>query len=158
MGIDIALISTIVSAATAASSVIGGIQQRNAAEEQADLAMQEAEDRARIEARQNIRQEQRQKLAFLKSGVSLMGTPTAVLTETRSLGDEDINAAITTGETRAKAYSNSGRQALLKGFANAGSTAIGSFADTDGFAGLGSFGSGSSGGVPIPKRKPARGY
>ena len=149
MGIEVALIAAGVSASTAATvatvatvasaagTVIGGLQQRGAAkaaakatsieaQRQADLVQEERELQARSEARQNIELEKRQKLAFIKSGVSFEGSPLLILAETERKGAENVEAILRSGRTqatgllaegalRSSQLKASGRQALISG-------------------------------------------
>ena len=132
-----ATISTVLTVASTASTIIGGIQQRGAAsaaakatsreaQRQADLRQQEREIQARSEARENIELEKRQKLAFIKSGVSLEGSPLLLLAETRRRGTENVEALLRSGRTeatgllaegalRSRQLKASGRQALIGG-------------------------------------------
>ena len=146
MGIGTAVLLQGLTALSAGASIIGGIQQSREAQKQAQRAQQETELQARAEARENIAFEKRQKLAFLKSGVSLEGSPLLVLAETRRRGSENVGAILETGRTRAKGVAASGRQALIGGFSQGLSTAAG------GFSGFG--GGTTAGGAPIPRRKP----
>lgn len=146
MGIEVAGIGlgTILSGVSAVSSIIGGFQQSREAEEQARLARADAEARARAEARDAIEFEGRQKLAFLKSGVALTGTPLAVLAETRSRGLENVRNVIDSGERTASSIRTRGRSALIGGLTEGIGTLAG---------GIGSI-SPSSPTPPIPPRKP----
>jgi len=164
MGIETALlIGTLVSAAGA---VVGGIQARGAAEQQAsdtraeatrqaNLRQQEREQQARAEARENIALEKRQKLSFLKSGVSLEGSPLLLLAETRRKGTENVAAILKTGQTEATSLlragtfqsnqlKSRGRQALIGGLTKGVGTAAGGFSGFSGFGGQISGGGGGS--------------
>lgn len=114
-------------AVAAGGQVLGGIQQSREANRQADIAQEEAELRARSEARQAIDFEKGQKLAFLKSGVALSGSPLLVLAETRTRGTQNVREILRGGETQAKSFRASGRQALLSGFTSGARTAAGGF-------------------------------
>ena len=149
MGIDpvsLALIGTLISAG---GSIIGGIQARGVAEQQASdtraeaqrqagLRQEEREQQARLEARENIQLEKRQKLAFLKGGVSLAGSPLLLLAETRRVGGENIEAILKTGRTeatslltqgafQARGLKATGRQALIGGLTKGISTGLTGF-------------------------------
>jgi len=108
-------------------TVFGGIQQKNEAGRQARFAQEEAEDRARVEARGNIQLEKRQKLAFLKSGVQLAGSPLLVLAEDRFRGKENVQAILSSGQRRAKAFQQQGKQALISSLVSAAGSAAGGF-------------------------------
>ena len=112
MGIEVAL------AAAAIGSVVGGIQQSNAASDQAKIAernqqqAQEAAKQSRIEAgeradisrRDTQRLKSKQLVGFLSSGVRLEGTPLDVLAETERLGEEDVQSILRGGEARASEF------------------------------------------------------
>ena len=143
-GIEAATAASIASAAGTAATVagiagpiVGGIQQKGAAEaaasatsreaqRQADLRQEEATKAARVEARENIELEKIQKLSFLKSGVALEGSPLLLLAETKTRGAENIESIIRSGQTgatgllasgttKASQLRASGREALLGG-------------------------------------------
>lgn len=147
MGIETALL--IGTLASAAGTVVGGIQQsraakaqakdtRNEAQRQANLRQEERTQQARVEARENIALEKRQKLAFLSSGVSLEGSPLLLLAETKRRGGENVASLLKTGQTeatgllrsgesQATSLRASGRQALIGGLTSAAGTAAGGF-------------------------------
>lgn len=65
-------------------------------------------------------------MAFLKSGVTLEGSPLLVLEETRREGAEEVAAIRAGGESRAKTLRAQGRSALIGGFlSGAGDIAAG---------------------------------
>jgi hypothetical protein len=141
--------STILLGAVAAATALGGVQGKREADKQARLAEQQAADTAaetrRITARESELEQRdidktadRQKLAFLKSGVSLEGSPLLKLEETRRLGAENIeeieksgeaqaNAQITEGRVAANQLKASGRQSLISGITGGARTAAGAF-------------------------------
>lgn len=145
MGIDLVTLSLI---ASVGGSALGGIQQSKAASAQASatnaeaarqaaLQQQEADLSARAETRENIKLEKRQKLAFLKSGVSLEGSPLLLLDETRQKGGENVDAILRSGQTaatgtlargglRSAELKSSGRQALTSGLTSGAGTLAGS--------------------------------
>lgn len=164
MGIEVAGIglTQILSGVSAVSSIIGGIQQSKEADKQAELARLDAEARAREEARIALEFEERQKLAFLKSGVQLEGSPLLVLAETRRKGLENVQNVLDTGAARASAISSAGRQSLFSGLTGGLTSAV-SLVGTGGpedFGVLGgsdpftSRGSAPLGTPPLPPRKP----
>ena len=131
----------VTAAVTAGASALGGIQANREAKKQAVLAEQQAAKQAaetnRITARQaelegrNINDTiDAQKLAYLKSGVTLEGSPLLKLEETRRLGDENLaeinlagkaqsEAQITEGRVAANQLKASGRQQLISGITGA---------------------------------------
>lgn len=137
MAVATSTVAAIAAAATAASSIIGGIQAQSAAEEQSALALQQAGASAAEQERLAFKEAQveqetadtarkRQKLAYLKSGVSLAGSPLLVMEETRRKGAENVeeilkageagsNAALAEGRIQASQIKSSGRQAFARG-------------------------------------------
>ena len=119
--------------AAAGASLLQGFTANQAAkqeaslmDQQAQLAQQEASaeaDRRATEARKFLAQ---QKLAYIKNGVRLTGSPLDVLDETISESQKDVNSVVSSGNARANLYSakaaqtrNAGRSALIGGFGNA---------------------------------------
>lgn len=149
MGIETALL--IAAVASAAGSAIGGIQQSREARSQANKASEEAELQSRAEARETIKLEKQQKLAFLKSGVALEGSPLLLLSETKRKGKENIEAITESGRVRASSIRASGRGALISGLTSAAGTAAGGFG-----GGTEDFGQTRTGRAPTPSRKPLR--
>jgi len=134
----------VLAAASGALSLIGGIQQLQTGRQQASAAKEAAALRGSEAARQaerNARGEQqnvdrlirRQKLDYLRSGVTLEGSPLLVMEETRRRGAENIDeilrggayaerSAIVEGRTRARGFLASGRSGFISGlFGAAGS-------------------------------------
>lgn len=135
----------VTAAVAAGASALGGIQANKEAKKQAKLAEQQASAKAaeteRLTARQaELEQREiddvsdRQKLAFLKGGVTLEGSPLLKLEETRRLGAENIEeielagqaqseAQITEGRVQAQQLKASGRQQLISGITGAARSA-----------------------------------
>lgn len=125
------------------TSVYGGMSQQKAAKEEAalvakqgDVAFEEARVSAADEARAQTHAVQRQKLAFLSSGVSLEGSPLMVLNESREYGQQSVDAILRQGSARKElAYSQAsqlkkkGRAALITGIGEGVSKAIGTGVD-----------------------------
>lgn len=148
MGVELGLagLMKFASIASAGMSVVSGIQGMKAGNEQADLAMQQAnmqgveqERLAQREARMVQEEadatERKQKIAYLKSGVSLEGSPLLVMEETRQKGADNVaevlaggkaasSAAQMEGRITAKRAKASGRQAFVSGLSNAASTGM----------------------------------
>jgi len=135
--------------AAAAGSVYGGVQAKKAGDKQSRLAreqaamsaaetMRQAERSAVLERRNIDDVVDRQKLAYLASGVTLEGSPLLKMEETRRLGAENIEEIMKAGEAgsqaqlfegryRSQVARDSGRQALIGGLIGAaqyGSTAL----------------------------------
>ncbi len=134
----IAVVATVISVV---SSVAGGIAAQSAAEEEAksierqgDLSRQEAEIEAQRTQRERDKFLKKQKLAFLKSGVTLEGSPLFVFEETRKESAKEVEAIrrqggarFTLGQERAEITRARGRAALIGGISSGAST-IGSAA------------------------------
>jgi len=136
--------STIFSTLSAASSFLGGIKANTAAKNQAVTAQAEANLKAEETARAGVREakfvgaearsiQRRQKLAYLKSGVDLEGSPLLVMEATRRAGLDNVEetlragglsagAQIQEGRSRATALRSSGRAAFMSGLGNAAGT------------------------------------
>jgi hypothetical protein len=133
--------STIFSGLSAASSLFGGASANREAQRQAVTAQAEANLRAEETARAGVREasfvgmeaesvRRRQKLAYLKSGVDLEGSPLLMMEATRQAGLENVDqvlrssgstagAQIQEGRARATQLKSSGRQAFMSGIGNA---------------------------------------
>lgn len=143
---------------SAVSSIAGGISKNNAAKkeaaalgDQARLAEMESADEARIHARQVRKFSANQKSAFLKNGVTLDGSPLAVLEDTRDSGQEEVNSIMRSGAAKAQLIrdkseitKSEGRSALIGGFSSAASSASSSYL---GAKGAGLFGGTATAGV-----------
>lgn len=134
--------SNIFSGISALSSITGGMASNAEAKRQSQTAMAEAGLRAEEEARAAARDAQmvgmeaesvrrRQKLAYLKSGVDLEGSPLMVMEATRQRGLDNVEevlraggaaagAQIQEGRTRAAQLKSSGRSAFYSGLQGAG--------------------------------------
>lgn len=141
--------ATVLAGLAAASSVVGGLQQNKAAKEQASFAeaqgILQSEENVRVSAAQAQQEaeasadaQRRQKLAYLKSGVTLDGTPFAMMEKTRIQGQQNVDeittaggyasaAAQQEGRTQASNLKASGRQALISGIGRGAQTAGGLF-------------------------------
>lgn len=135
---------TIFSGLSAASSLFGGVSAQKEAARQSATAQAEANLRAEETGRAGVREAQavgmeaesvrrRQKLAYLKSGVDLEGSPLLMMEATRRAGldnaQETLNAStsaagaqIQEGRARATSLKASGRQAFMSGITGAGTT------------------------------------
>ena len=129
--------------AGAAGQVYGGYSSNMAAKREAGLMedqgrLQQAEAAAEAQRRANeIRKfSQKQSLAFMKSGVSLSGSPLAVIDETVTEGQKEVDSIAKAGDARANLYNqkaaivkNEGRAAfvggVLGGASSAGSSYVG---------------------------------
>ena len=136
----------IASIASATSSVVSGIQQKRAAENEAELveqqgrlAQEEADLNAIRQSTENRRFRKKQKLAFLSSGVSLEGSPLLLLEETRVESATEVAAIRRKGIAqrnlalaRAQLLRNQGRAAFIGGIVGGvGSLASGAFAGAE---------------------------
>lgn len=135
----IAFITTAV--ISAGSSIAGGFAANKASkreagllDDQSRLAQSEAAAEAQRVANQNRKFLKRQKLAFIKAGVTLDDSPLFVLEETLKEGQEEVTAISRRGGARARVFAGraeqtrgQGRAALISGFGNAASSAFNSF-------------------------------
>ena len=142
-----AVTSALLAAATVASAgsqIIGGMRSRDEAGRQAALARQQSAEAAAETERLTTREvelerrdiadvRERQKIAFLASGVTLEGSPLLTLEETRKRGEENIEEIEKAGEARSRAQIQegritaqraeaSGRKALISGIVGGGQT------------------------------------
>lgn len=126
MGIETALIASAVIGA--GSSIIGGIQQRNEAKKQAGIIEREAEQSAAIERQEANTAARIQKTQFLKSGVTLSGSPLLLMQETYARGEQNARNVLESGQAKAKSVRKSGQNAfysgIMGGFQSAGSALL----------------------------------
>lgn len=125
----LAAIGMIGSGISAASSIYGGIASDKAAtaeakmqREQGDILFNESRVNASNEAFNQRQAIGKQRLAFLANGVSLEGSPSAVLNESTAYGQQQVDAILNRGSAeRTLSYrsaditKNKGRAALISG-------------------------------------------
>lgn len=118
------------------SSVSGGIAGQSAAnqqaklqEEQGGIALKESKANATNESFNQTQAVGRQRLAFLANGVSLEGSPTTVLEESRKYGQQQVQSILDKGaaeynlaQKNAVVTRNQGRAALIAGVGQAAGT------------------------------------
>lgn len=136
MGLTAAIIAfTVVSAA---SKIVAGIQENNAAKAEANLleqqgALQQEEAVAEAQRVANDRRKfrKKQKVAFLKNGITLAGSPLLVIEETRRESQLEVDAIVRRGRAQASlAFQQAaitrggGRAALISGIFSAASTVV----------------------------------
>ncbi len=120
MGAVTSALIAVASVASAGAQILGGLESRRESKVQAQLAREDAAKRAaeteRVTTREaelerrNIKDvTERQRLAYLASGVTLEGSPLLKLEETRRLGAENIEEIERSGEARAGAEIGEGR-------------------------------------------------
>jgi hypothetical protein len=136
-------LGSILSIGSGISSIFGGLQASQAGAEQAAFAktqaMQQAAESTRVArkeagivAEDADRTRRAQKLGFMKSGVSLEGSPLLLMEQTRMKGAENVDeiiragasgkvAAIQEGRIKAQQYRSGGRQGFISGLTGAGS-------------------------------------
>lgn len=164
MGVEIALILSI------GSTLLVADQVARSAQSEAKATVAAGDIAAENKAKQTRLRAARQQLSFINSGLTLEGTPMAVLEGTFATGLEDIQQIQSNAQTTAKNALRAGRTQVLSGLAQGAAGAFGG----GGFGGGGGGGSifsgggftvpftGSSkaqfgiGGVPIPGTKPTR--
>lgn len=139
MGVDPVSLAFIAAASVAAGGkIMGGMSERDAQkhqagllEDQARLSQAEANAQAKKRALEVRRFAANQKVAFLKNGVTLEGSPLIALEDTYTLGQEEVNSITERGNAQSNLYwrqaqqaKKQGRAAMVGGLAGAGSTAI----------------------------------
>ena len=125
---------------SATSSVIGGISANSAAnteaklqEQQGTLALQESQTNAQNTAFNLTQEVGKQQLSFLANGVTLEGSPSAVVKASTAYGQTQVNSILKQGAAQdslaiaqAAQTRNQGRAALIAGISQGvGSVAIG---------------------------------
>lgn len=142
-------VATAIALAAAGAAVFGGLQAQKESKKQANLAIEQSRLAAAETQRQTDRQvslenrniqetTDRQRIAYLASGVTLEGSPLLKLEETRRLGAENIteisqagkatsDAQLAEGRITAQRAKASGRQALLSGITGAARSSAGAF-------------------------------
>lgn len=139
MGIETALLAAVV--VSAGASIAGGVaadkaskKEANALNDQAGIAENESQAEARRRATEVRQFQRKQKLAFLKNGVTLEGSPLLILDETIASGQEEVDSIVRRGSAQAKFLRenaaqarNKGRAALIGGIGGAASSVIGGY-------------------------------
>jgi hypothetical protein len=113
MGIETALIAaTLVSAG---ASVVQGSQQRKEAKRQAALAEENAAVAAEAERESANTALRQQKMSFLKSGVTLAGSPLLLMQETFERGERNARNQVRTGAAQSQTLRAQGSAAFMQG-------------------------------------------
>lgn len=121
-------------AVSAVGKVAGGFAANAASKREANLLRDQgqiAQEEAYVESQRRADEVRKfaktQKLAYLKNGVSLAGSPLLVIDETFQQGQEEVNAIVKSGVSqnrmlrkKAEIVRNEGRAALLGSFFDAG--------------------------------------
>lgn len=121
---------------SAVSSIAGGMSAQSAAnqqaklqEEQGAIALKEANANATNEAFNQNQAIGKQRLAFLANGVSLEGSPSMVLQESKKYGQQQVQSILDAGaanynlaQKSAAITKNQGRAAMIAGFGQAAGT------------------------------------
>lgn len=135
----------------AASSVASGVMAQSASRKEAsamrsqgELAAQEAGIEAQRRADEVRRLSKKQKLAFIKNGVTLEGSPLLTIDETKRQGQEEVNAIMRRGyainslyNQRADIADREGRAQFIGGIGS-GISSLGMFGASIYSAGSGS--------------------
>lgn len=125
--------------ASAGASIAGGIggmtaanQEANLQKQQGEIALRESQVNANSEAFNQTQAVQKQRLAFLANGVSLEGSPSLVLAQSKEYGQTQVNSILNEGAAKfnlaqqeAAITRNKGRAALIGGIASVVGTAAG---------------------------------
>lgn len=152
MGLETILLVSLVglTATSIVMQVAGGVATRDAAKQEAGLqetqgriAQAEAEETAENVGEENRKFRARQKLLFLKAGVTLEGSPLLILEETKEEGEEEVEAIRRRGEAQlelsqrqADITRSYGRAALIGGIAGATASGVSGIAGGAAVAGL----------------------
>ena len=121
---------------SAFGKIIAGVQQNNAAkveallqEEQGRILQEEAVSEAQRVANDRRKFRKKQKVAFLKNGITLAGSPLLVIEETRRESQAEVDAIIRRGRAQvnlafqqAALTRGGGRAALTSGIFDAGTS------------------------------------
>lgn len=140
MGLETILAVALIglTAASIVTQVVGGAATRDAAKKEAGfqetqgrIAQAEAEETAENVSEENRKFKARQKLLFLKAGVTLEGTPLLILQETEEEGQEEVEAIrrrgeaqLTLSQQQAEITRSRGRAAFIGGIAGATATGV----------------------------------
>lgn len=151
MGIGI---GTVLAATSTLASVAQGVSAQKAATSEAEASVERTEAQARQRVRDTMELEKEQQLRFLKSGVSLEGSPLLVLAETRDIGAEDTQNILEAGRQERNQIMSQGRGALFSGLTQAAGTAAKGF--TGGFEDMAGQSVTKSPTLFAPPRKPLR--
>ena len=92
-----------------------GREQLKEARSQANLAEQEAMEKARLKGEEGKKFMSEQAYGYLKSGVMLEGSPMLVLEESKKNITEDMRAIKETGKATASSLRRQGRAAYISG-------------------------------------------
>lgn len=121
--------------ASAATSIAGGLSSMAAGREQAEAQVEQTEDAMRQRTRKTMELEKIQKLNYLKSGVSLEGSPLLIMAETRDIGAQDVTNIRDSGQDAASSYISQGRQSLFSSVGQAAGSMAGGFGGAEDMAG-----------------------
>ncbi len=138
MGLETILAVALIglTAASIVTQVAGAAASRDAAKKEAGLQetqgriiQAEAEETAENVGEENRKFRARQKLLFLKAGVTLEGSPLLILEETKEEGEEEVEAIqrrgaaqLTLSQQQAEITRSQGRAAFIGGIAGATAT------------------------------------
>lgn len=117
MGIETALAASVLIGA--GSSIIGGIEKRNEAKDQASLVIQESNVQAQQELDDADRFARGQKMSYIKSGVLLSGSPLLVMADTYNKGAKNAANIRSSGASKAQLLRKQGSAAFTQGVVGA---------------------------------------
>ncbi len=107
---------------SAGAQVAAGAARAEQAKREAAAAEADAQEQAKIRDRDIARFRKRQKVAFLKSGVTIAGSPLAVLEDTRREGLIEVASIRRRGTNVATSKRAAGRLAFTEGLVGATET------------------------------------
>lgn len=114
----------------AGAGVYGGVEAAKSANKQGEQAAFDAARKAAIEQQGNEALSSEQKVAFLNSGITLEGSPLAVMEQTRANGATNVASINRGGSNMASALEHQGRGALFSGLASGVGTASSIYKNT----------------------------
>lgn len=134
---DPVTLAVVFTAAAAGGQIMSGYQQKKAYSQEADLQREQAQialDEANREAQLTANDRRKflgtQKLAFIKSGVSLEGSPLLVLEDTRKQSQDEVDSIVKRGAAQyrlgvaqSEQTRQRGRAALTSAYVGAAGTA-----------------------------------
>lgn len=128
MGVETAIIGA--AGLGAAGSLYSGIEQRNSANKTAKELKAEAEYLAQQKKEDTEGLIQKQKMAYIKSGIELTpDSPLLMLADTRRKGYEEARRIRDRGYKQARNIRNQGRQALTESVFSAASSGLQGYAN-----------------------------
>lgn len=105
-------------------SLYGGFAAAKEAKAQAKIAREQAAVEARRAAEEDRDFRSQMKMSYLKSGVTLEGTPLETIARAKAQSEQDVMDILKSGAARASSLKRRGRDAMVGGVLGAGETAV----------------------------------